>query len=121
MGELGLFYRLAGIVMVGKSFVGGGGQNPIEAAKLASAILHGPQVANFVEVYALLDEAGGAARRTTRKNSAAMLARAVCRSGASQGDGARGRQSGRDARRRGRSRDAGARAVSADRHPSAPA
>ena len=71
MGELGLFYRLAGVVMVGKSFVGEGGQNPIEPAKLASAILHGPHVANFADVYALLDEAGGggagARRRRTRR------------------------------------------------------
>jgi 3-deoxy-D-manno-octulosonic-acid transferase len=61
IGELGLFYRLAGVVFVGKSFAGGGGQNPIEPAKLASAILHGPHVANFADVYALLDAAGGAA------------------------------------------------------------
>jgi 3-deoxy-D-manno-octulosonic-acid transferase len=61
IGELGLFYRLAGVVFVGKSFVSSGGQNPIEPAKLASAILHGPQVANFADVYALLDSAGGAA------------------------------------------------------------
>jgi 3-deoxy-D-manno-octulosonic-acid transferase len=61
IGELGLFYRLAGVVFVGKSFVSGGGQNPIEPARLASAILHGPHVANFADVYALLDSAGGAA------------------------------------------------------------
>src|ERR1700735_42722 len=61
IGELGLFYRLAGVVFVGKSFVSSGGQNPIEPAKLARAILHGPQVANFADVYALLDSAGGAA------------------------------------------------------------
>jgi 3-deoxy-D-manno-octulosonic-acid transferase len=61
IGELGLFYRLAGVVFVGKSFAPGGGQNPIEPAKLASAILHGPHVANFADVYALLDSAGGAA------------------------------------------------------------
>jgi 3-deoxy-D-manno-octulosonic-acid transferase len=61
IGELGLFYRLAGVVLVGKSFVGEGGQNPIEPAKLASAILHGPNVANFADVYALLDQSGGAA------------------------------------------------------------
>jgi 3-deoxy-D-manno-octulosonic-acid transferase len=60
IGELGLFYRLAGIVFVGKSFSGGGGQNPIEPARLASAILHGPKVGNFSEVYAALDKAGGA-------------------------------------------------------------
>ena len=61
IGELGLFYRLAGVVFVGKSFAPRGGQNPIEPAKLASAILHGPHVANFADVYALLDAAGGAA------------------------------------------------------------
>ena len=64
MGELGLFYRLAGVVFLGKSLfpdAAGGGQNPIEPAKLASAILHGPYVANFADAYALLDSAGGAA------------------------------------------------------------
>jgi 3-deoxy-D-manno-octulosonic-acid transferase len=64
IGELGLFYRLAGVVFLGKSLssdAAGGGQNPIEPAKLASAILHGPYVANFADAYALLDKAGGAA------------------------------------------------------------
>jgi len=61
IGELGLFYRLAGVVLVGKSFADHGGQNPIEPAKLASAILHGPHVANFADIYALLDAAHGAA------------------------------------------------------------
>jgi 3-deoxy-D-manno-octulosonic-acid transferase len=61
IGELGLFYRLAGVVFVGKSLVPLGGQNPIEPAKLASAILHGPHVANFADVFSLLDDAGGAA------------------------------------------------------------
>ena len=37
-----------------------GGQNPIEAIKLGAAVLHGPHVANFAEIYAALDEAGGA-------------------------------------------------------------
>ncbi len=60
IGELGLFYRLAGVVFVGKSFVAGGGQNPIEPARLASAILHGPMVDNFADAYAALDSAGGA-------------------------------------------------------------
>jgi 3-deoxy-D-manno-octulosonic-acid transferase len=73
MGELGLFYRLAGVVFVGKSLVAGGGQNPIEPAKLASAILHGPQVANFADVYGLLDAAGGALAVT----DAAALAEAL--------------------------------------------
>ncbi|MBV8662024.1 MAG: 3-deoxy-D-manno-octulosonic acid transferase [Hyphomicrobiales bacterium] len=73
IGELGIFYRLAGVVMVGKSFNNDGGQNPIEAAKLACAILHGPHVANFLDVYALLDEAGGAALVHDADELAAML------------------------------------------------
>jgi 3-deoxy-D-manno-octulosonic-acid transferase len=60
IGELGLFYRLAGVVFLGKSFAGGGGQNPIEPARLASAILHGPMVGNFSDAYAALHTAGGA-------------------------------------------------------------
>ncbi len=60
IGELGLFYRLAGVVFLGKSFAGAGGQNPIEPARLACAILHGPLVGNFSDAYAALDEAGGA-------------------------------------------------------------
>ncbi len=60
LGELGLFYRVAPIVFVGGSLVSHGGQNPIEAIKLGAAVLHGPHVANFAEIYAALDEAGGA-------------------------------------------------------------
>jgi len=75
LGELGLFYRLAGVVLAGKSFVADGGQNPIEPAKLGCAILHGPRVANFVDAYALLDEAGGAATvRDAGELAAALLA-----------------------------------------------
>ena len=60
VGELGLFYRLTPIVFMGKSLVPHGGQNPIEPAKLGAAILHGPHVQNFAEVYTVLDAAGGA-------------------------------------------------------------
>jgi len=60
MGELGLVYRLASAVFIGGSLVKHGGQNPIEAAKLSTAILHGPHVWNFGEIYAALDSARGA-------------------------------------------------------------
>jgi 3-deoxy-D-manno-octulosonic-acid transferase len=60
LGELGLIYRIAPIVFMGGSLVEHGGQNPIEAARLGPAILHGPHVWNFREVYAALDAAGGA-------------------------------------------------------------
>lgn len=62
MGELGLIYRLSPLVFIGGSLVKHGGQNPIEAAKLGAAILHGPHVWNFAEIYAALDEARGAER-----------------------------------------------------------
>jgi len=64
MGELGLMYRLAPIVFVGGSLARHGGQNPIEPIKLGAAILHGPHVWNFAEIYAALDEAHGAEQVT---------------------------------------------------------
>jgi 3-deoxy-D-manno-octulosonic-acid transferase len=60
LGELGLIYRLAPIVFVGGSLASHGGQNPIEAIKLGAAILHGPHVWNFAEIYDALDKAHGA-------------------------------------------------------------
>jgi 3-deoxy-D-manno-octulosonic-acid transferase len=62
MGELGLFYRLAPVAFMGGSLVPHGGQNPIEAVKLGAAIVHGPHVFNFTDIYDALDQAGGAAR-----------------------------------------------------------
>ena len=59
MGELGLFYRLSGIVFMGGSLVEHGGQNPIEAVKLGAAVVHGPHVFNFSDVYEALDDADG--------------------------------------------------------------
>jgi 3-deoxy-D-manno-octulosonic-acid transferase len=60
IGELGLFYRLATVAFIGRSLVPLGGQNPIEPAKLGTAILHGPYVHNFADVYAAIDRRDGA-------------------------------------------------------------
>jgi 3-deoxy-D-manno-octulosonic-acid transferase len=60
LGELGLIYRLAPIVFMGGSLASRGGQNPIEAIRLGAAIVHGPHVWNFAEIYASLDAAHGA-------------------------------------------------------------
>ncbi|MDT7952299.1 MAG: 3-deoxy-D-manno-octulosonic acid transferase [Acetobacteraceae bacterium] len=62
LGELGLFYTLAPIVFIGRSLVGRGGQNPLEAARFGAALAVGPHVGNFSEVAALLEKAGGLAR-----------------------------------------------------------
>jgi 3-deoxy-D-manno-octulosonic-acid transferase len=45
---------------MGGSLVEHGGQNPIEAIKLGAAIVHGPHVFNFTDVYDALDAGGGA-------------------------------------------------------------
>jgi 3-deoxy-D-manno-octulosonic-acid transferase len=62
LGELGLFYRLSTLSVIGRSFSndGGGGHNPIEAAQLKSAILHGPNIQNLSDIYTPMDEKGGA-------------------------------------------------------------
>ncbi|HEY3846127.1 MAG TPA: 3-deoxy-D-manno-octulosonic acid transferase [Acetobacteraceae bacterium] len=59
LGELGLWYRLAPIAFVGRSLVPpGGGQNPLEPARLGCAIAVGPHTGNFQEHVALLRSAG---------------------------------------------------------------
>jgi 3-deoxy-D-manno-octulosonic-acid transferase len=61
LSEAGLFLRAAGVIFAGKSLCHGGGKNPVEAARLGCAILHGPEVDDFEEIYAALDNAGGGA------------------------------------------------------------
>lgn len=62
MGELGLFYSLSDICVIGGSFVPVGGHNPIEAAQLNSAILYGPHVFNFSQTCADLETEKAALR-----------------------------------------------------------
>ncbi len=53
LGELGIFYRLSPLACIGRSFSndGGGGHNPLEAAQLGCAVLHGPRVQNLQQIY----------------------------------------------------------------------
>jgi 3-deoxy-D-manno-octulosonic-acid transferase len=51
LGELGLFYRLCDIAFMGGSLVEHGGQNPLEPARLACAILTGPHTGNFHDIF----------------------------------------------------------------------
>lgn len=63
MGELGLFYRLSPIVLVGKSLpeaASGGGQNPFEPAQLGAAVLFGPRMDNFPGMAPAMLAAGAA-------------------------------------------------------------
>ena len=49
IGELGLFYALAPVALIGGSLVPHGGQNPVEAIKLGAAVLTGPNWQNFAD------------------------------------------------------------------------
>jgi len=75
LGELGLFYRLADVALVGGSLVPHGGQNPMEPARLGCPILLGPHTGNFQERVLDLVEAG--AVRVVEPGDAATLAAAV--------------------------------------------
>ena len=56
----GCWYRLAGIAFVGRSLLApGGGQNPLEPARLGCAIAVGPHTGNFTDHVAMLRAAGG--------------------------------------------------------------
>lgn len=58
MGELLFLYALADIAFVGGSLVATGGHNPLEPAALALPVIMGPHVFNFLEISAMLREAG---------------------------------------------------------------
>ncbi|MBF9035192.1 3-deoxy-D-manno-octulosonic acid transferase [Rhodobacterales bacterium HKCCE2091] len=73
LGEMGLWYRLAPISFVGGSLAPIGGHNPFEPAALGSAILHGPYVTNFVDIYQRLT----AAKAARLVSSAETMAEAV--------------------------------------------
>ncbi len=75
LGELGLFYRLSNATFVGGSLVEKGGHNPLEPARLACAILHGPHIFNFAETYADIRGAGGAALVRNDRDLAAAVKR----------------------------------------------
>ncbi|MNV71986.1 3-deoxy-D-manno-octulosonic acid transferase [compost metagenome] len=58
MGELLFLYGLADIAFVGGSLVATGGHNPLEPAALGLPMIMGPHVFNFLEISAMLREAG---------------------------------------------------------------
>jgi 3-deoxy-D-manno-octulosonic-acid transferase len=58
LGELGLFYRVAACAFVGKSLTAGGGQNPLEPARLGCPVAMGPMTANFADAVTMLRGAG---------------------------------------------------------------
>ena len=96
LGELGLFYRLSPLVLIGKSLLGHGGQNPIEPAMLDCALMFGPDMSNFADIAEKLLKAKAAftvggeddlrdilstlVNDATARNQATKAARAVAQS-----------------------------------------
>jgi 3-deoxy-D-manno-octulosonic-acid transferase len=74
LGELGLWYRLATVVFVGKSFKGTGGQNPLEPARLDCALVFGPSMSNFEQISVDLLSCGAARRVADQADLGAALA-----------------------------------------------
>ncbi|WP_047283668.1 lipid IV(A) 3-deoxy-D-manno-octulosonic acid transferase [Pseudomonas protegens] len=58
MGELLFLYALADSAFVGGSLVPNGGHNLLEPAALAKPVISGPHLFNFLEIAAMLREAG---------------------------------------------------------------
>lgn len=85
MGELGLWYRLSRVAMVGGSWAPVGGHNPFEATALGNTVLHGPQVHNFSESYADLDAQGLSVLAHTAESLAATVAEVWAAAKASPG------------------------------------
>lgn len=77
LAELGLWYRLAGVALVGGSLVPIGGHNPLEPARLGCPILFGPHTDNFAVATADLQAAGGARRVAATAEDVAAAVSAV--------------------------------------------
>lgn len=56
MGELLSWYQLADFVFIGGSLINRGGHNPLEAMAFGKAVLSGPSVFNFQQVFQMLQQ-----------------------------------------------------------------
>ncbi|HSM39372.1 MAG TPA: 3-deoxy-D-manno-octulosonic acid transferase [Afifellaceae bacterium] len=82
LGEMGLWLRLGTVAFLGASLVPLGGHNPIEPAKTGVPMLHGPHVANFADIFAMLADA----RASVCVEDEDALAMALARLLADQGE-----------------------------------
>ncbi|MBI3441976.1 MAG: 3-deoxy-D-manno-octulosonic acid transferase, partial [Proteobacteria bacterium] len=73
LGEMGLFYRLAQLCIMGGSFVPTGGHNIIEPAQLGCQIFYGPYMFNFISICDDFESRGAALRVVDEKQLADTL------------------------------------------------
>jgi 3-deoxy-D-manno-octulosonic-acid transferase len=74
LGELGLFYRATNFAFLGGSLVPHGGQNPLEPARLHTAVLTGPHTQNFEDIFDVILSAQGEGRVKTTDQLVALVA-----------------------------------------------
>lgn len=91
LGELGLFMRLAPIVLMGKSLIGQGGQNPLEPARLGASVLFGPWMENFAAIAGQMLAAGAATQVVDEAELTTALSLRLADPAQLAGEGARAR------------------------------
>lgn len=75
LGEMGLWFRLAGTSVIAGSLAPGiGGHNPLEAARLDCPAISGPFVDNWTSAFAGLEAAGGVVMTSPESLGAAIAA-----------------------------------------------
>jgi 3-deoxy-D-manno-octulosonic-acid transferase len=103
LGEMGLFLRLADVVVMGGSFSAAlekppvGGHNPLEPARLGKPAVTGPDMSNWAAVTDHLVEAGGLAVVEAPWDLPAVLAPLLADEGEAKRMGERGRRAAAEA------------------------
>jgi 3-deoxy-D-manno-octulosonic-acid transferase len=77
LGEMGIWFRASPVSFIGGSLVPIGGHNPFEPAALGSAIIHGPHVDNFRDIYTRLADADACVRVEDAHSLARSLSRVL--------------------------------------------
>ncbi|EJW21361.1 hypothetical protein IMCC14465_11570 [alpha proteobacterium IMCC14465] len=73
IGDMGLLYRLCEIAFIGGTLTPRGGQNPLEAARLNTAIFYGPSTENFSEMFTLMKDEDAGRAITTQNDMTDMV------------------------------------------------
>lgn len=103
LGEMGLFLRLADVVVMGGSFSASlekppvGGHNPLEPARLSKPAVTGPDMTNWAAVTEALVQAGGLAVVDAPWDLPAVIAPLLADDAAAKAMGERGRRAAAEA------------------------
>lgn len=103
LGEMGLFLRLADVVVMGGSFSAAlekppvGGHNPLEPARLGKPVVTGPDMTNWAAVTEALVQSGGLAVVDAPWDLPAVLAPLLADADAARAMGERGRRAAAEA------------------------